>query len=50
MIYLESNAWSREKVECTKCPWKGTMAEVHTTRGGHDFVCPKCGAPVKSVK
>lgn len=50
MIFLESNAWMKTRMKCTKCAWRGTMGEVHTTRGGHDFVCPTCGKSVTEDK
>lgn len=24
------------------CDWKGAFEDVHTDRGGHNFICPKC--------
>lgn len=38
------------KVQCTKCDWKGTYSQVHTDRGGHNFLCPKCKAHVKMLR
>lgn len=38
------------KVECIKCGWKGKVGEAHTDRGGHNFLCPKCGGQVKDSK
>lgn len=33
---------------CTKCDWTGDSDKLHTDRGGHNFLCPKCKAMVKT--
>lgn len=45
-IVQEAITMKQIKEKCKKCGWTGTMADLHTDRGGHHFYCPKCGAEI----
>lgn len=40
--FLSENSQFDAKVKCLDCKWKGKYGDLHTDRGGHNFLCPKC--------